>query len=566
MRIWNIGNTTVRNPSRLRKALELFVATMSGRPFRIAEQLEFQQAMIEAGLVESERTEGDDGGRKFASAFKQLGFITDWSRGKSWNVTEVGRLLIDHPNMEETIFLRQLLKYQIPSPLESGSRVEGFNLRPFRLFLSFLRRVYTENLVGLTKHEIGIYVINVLDENDNTAFENAIEGIKLFRSEYNALVGRVAKDKFAKEKLADAARKAEVRYETLNDYADSNSRYAFMSGLLELRGNKLAISESRLPLVDTILLDTSPLTFSFEYLDNFYDPEFPPLPIDDIVFIRSEILRLEEKISEIGNLIGESIILPPPAKVATLPELQAYATRLRDTLRRVREIQFYLTQRQPSALDEIEELLESISAGSFLLYAPAYLEWAIWRLFLALNEFTVPVSDTRGFKINEDMNPIHHAKGGDADLIFTYNNFKLVCEMTLTNGSRQFAAEGEPVTRHVFKAIEKSYNQVVYGLFVAKNLDPNTIHMFHKAQYWGNWTTSTPIPIVALEIKHIITLIQFMKIHSLTITDVRELFDHILNLQSDHPDGPSWYKAYIKVLEEWISQKSHPALDKNHLN
>jgi hypothetical protein len=94
MRIWNMGNTTARNPLRLREALQLFVARMSGRPFRKQEQLEFQNAMIDAGLVESERREeGDDGGRKFASAFKQLGFVEDWSRGRNWEVTPVGTLL-----------------------------------------------------------------------------------------------------------------------------------------------------------------------------------------------------------------------------------------------------------------------------------------------------------------------------------------------------------------------------------------------------------------------------------------------------------------------------------------
>src|SRR6266568_2802413 len=174
MKIWNMGNTTARNPLRLREALQLFVARMSERPFRKQEQLEFQNAMIDVGLVESERREeGDDGGRKFASAFKQLGFVEDWSYGRSWKVTPVGTLLIEHPELEETIFLRQLLKYQIQSPLEGDSRTRGFHLRPFRLLLRFLRRAYDEKLVGLTNAEMGIYAINLLDEDDANAFEIA---------------------------------------------------------------------------------------------------------------------------------------------------------------------------------------------------------------------------------------------------------------------------------------------------------------------------------------------------------------------------------------------------------
>lgn len=79
MKTWNIGNTTVRNPYRLREALQLFRATMSGRPFKKEEQQEFLNELVKAGMVDSTRVvAGDDGGRKFASAFKQLGFVTDW--------------------------------------------------------------------------------------------------------------------------------------------------------------------------------------------------------------------------------------------------------------------------------------------------------------------------------------------------------------------------------------------------------------------------------------------------------------------------------------------------------
>jgi hypothetical protein len=324
MKIWNMGNTTARNPLRLREALQLFVARMSERPFRKQEQLEFQNAMIDAGLVESERREeGDDGGRKFASAFKQLGFVEDWSYGRSWKVTPVGTLLIEHPELEETVFLRQLLKYQIQSPLEGDSRTRGFHLRPFRLLLRFLRRAYDENLVGLTNAEIGIYVINILDEDDAIAFETAITGIKSYRSEYNSLEGKVAKTNFAKEQLQKAAEKVGVLYGTLKDYADSNGRYALMTGLLTLRGNKLAISEARLPFVDAILSDGSTLIPGSEYLERFYDPDYPLLPTDDLVFINREIVALERQIVEIATAMGMYTTLPSRPADASLSNLQA---------------------------------------------------------------------------------------------------------------------------------------------------------------------------------------------------------------------------------------------------
>lgn len=550
MKTWNIGNTTVRNPQRLREALQLFIQTMSGRPFRKPEQIEFQGIMIDTGLVDSERYGGDDGARKFASAFKQLGFITDWSKGKSWQLTPVGALLLQHPQLEETLFLRQLLKYQLPSPLETAGTA-GFHVRPFRLLLRFLRRAHEEGLVGLTKFEIGLYVITVLTE-DDAAFEDAFSKIKAYRAEYDSITGKVAKTRFAFEQFKAAAEALELEPGTLRDYADSNSRYALMSGLLTLRGNKLALSEARLLFTDALLSDGVPFLSNADYLRYFYNPEFPSLPSDNETFLLTETATLRSQLTQIATQIGEAFTLPQVPAQMSLSELQAYEYALRDELRRLREIQFY--REQKAKLDEIEELLEDIESNTLIggaIYAPAYFEWAIWRLFLAINEIRGPIEKTRGFNIDADMQPTHHARGGAADLKFTYDDFCLVCEMTLTSGSRQFAAEGEPVTRHVFSVIKDS-DKPVYGLFVANKLDPNTAHAFYKARYWRDWK-SAPVstPVVALETKQVLTLIQRMKKQQLTITDLREMFNSILELQNTCEDGPAWYKAYSELYESW---------------
>ncbi len=566
MLTWNIGNTTVRNPQRLMPALQLFVNKMSGRPFTRREQQEFLDELVQDGLVDSKRsgenaTAGDDGGRKFASAFKQLGFVTDWSRGQTWNVTPVGKLLIEQPQLEETIFLRQLLKYQLPSPLESGKQVQGFYIHPFRLLLRFLLRAREEQLIGLTKFEIALFVINQLDERNNEAFETAIADIKQFRDQYTTLVGKVKKSTFAHQKLVESAATLNLEAQSLLDYADSNARYALMSGLLTIHGNKLALSEARLPITEYILVNAPEHLHHTAYLDVFYNPDLPVLPTDNEQFLRNEIELLKNQLVLLANQLDETIVFPASPLGITISDLQGYEKRLRERLQYLREIQFYRNQKSPDALEEIEDLLEDISTNSKmffggLAYAPAFFEWAIWRLFLAINEILDPVNKTRGFQIDEDMNPIHHAKGGAADINFTYKDFRLVCEMTLATGSRQFAMEGEPVTRHVFKIISDTKNEKpVYGLFIAKKLDPNTVDAFYKARYWRDWTISVATPIVALEIEHVIALIHCMKSHHVTIADIRSLFDALLKLQATYENGPDWYKAYIKVYQDWLKTR-----------
>ena len=99
---------------------------------------------------------------------------------------------------------------------------------------------------------------------------------------------------------------------------------------------------------------------------------------------------------------------------ANILNTQEYEQVLRKELRRLRELQFYRNQRNKRSLVEIENLLEDIRENNLVggqVYAPAFFEWAIWRLFLAINHIEGLVSETRGFQIDEDMQPIHHAKG-----------------------------------------------------------------------------------------------------------------------------------------------------------
>ena len=62
--------------------------------------------------------------------------------------------------------------------------------------------------------------------------------------------------------------------------------------------------------------------------------------------------------------------------------------------------------------------------------------------------------------------------------------------MTLTTNSRQEAAEGEPVRRHVADIVLNSEKPVV-GLFLANKIDTNTAETFRM----GTWYTKDDIKI-----------------------------------------------------------------------
>jgi hypothetical protein len=184
----------------------------------------------------------------------------------------------------------------------------------------------------------------------------------------------------------------------------------------------------------------------------------------------------------------------------------------------------------------------------------------IWRLFLALNELAVLPGETRGFEVDDEIQPIHHAKAGAGDLVLTYQDFTIVCEMTLTRGSRQFAAEKEPVTRHVASQVQECPGKPVYGLFVAPEIDPNTVDAFHKARYWTGWTKPIPTPVVALKVRHVIDLVRRVRDGSFSLGDLRGALDNILDLQDDYGHGPAWFRAYEREeLSRWAGSEQGTA-------
>ncbi|NJM40794.1 MAG: hypothetical protein HC853_08490 [Anaerolineae bacterium] len=79
----------------------------------------------------------------------------------------------------------------MPSPLEDR-RLEGFNLRPFRVLLRFLKKADDEGLVGLTKAELALFVITTLSE-DALSVDAAWQSLTHFRTRYAALKGNVTK-------------------------------------------------------------------------------------------------------------------------------------------------------------------------------------------------------------------------------------------------------------------------------------------------------------------------------------------------------------------------------------
>src|SRR5699024_2719842 len=109
---------------------------------------------------------------------------------------------------------------------------------------------------------------------------------------------------------------------------------------------------------------------------------------------------------------------------------------------------------------------------------PAFLEWAVWRGILAINDIKSPIHKTRRFPIDHELLPRNTAPGGGADLIFEFIDYILSVEVTLTTSNRQMAVESEPVRMHTVTYKEEYPNKDIYCLFVAPSVDNNVVETF----------------------------------------------------------------------------------------
>jgi hypothetical protein len=206
MKQWNIGNTTLRNPNRIQDGLKL-LKEFEGKSWDYELQVKFYDEANKRGIMESEGEKVKDGGkelhaRKWVSCLNQLGFARAWKDKEKGpvEITEVGNQLVNDEITFEEAMLRQLLKYQLPSVIESGKNYEEFKVHPFRVFLGVIYGLSEQGISGLTKEEIGMYVITTLRDEK---IQDTVRKIAKYRTERNSIKGNNPKLDYFRSKLEE---------------------------------------------------------------------------------------------------------------------------------------------------------------------------------------------------------------------------------------------------------------------------------------------------------------------------------------------------------------------------
>lgn len=578
---WHFGNTTVRNPMRIRDGLTVLnQPTLNGNLIGNNQESLFAHELHKAGVINL-GTQPDFFGRKWRACFSQLGFITHKFKrnlkpgendptiveaiqdhpeliltGLPYQLTPSGLRMIEAESVQEQqeCMLRALLAYEIPSAVEPRNGEVSF--KPFVFILQVLKKLSTlENHLGLSQVEMGI----VQSYRDHSKVDDVVNDIVRHRTERDSVTGRVAKRGVDKKLLERLGTIGGVQSTSIKDYADVNFRYPRLTGLVSHKGKRLVISDKKAPVVDAILAEGPKIIGienSKDYLLRLW--KGAELPTDNEVTARGEINRFRQLLIDSG--VNEALIpeIPDTEDVAQLNQIRI---RLEVLYQQVLEKRYASEQNNEEQVRETIAYLKKIDKQPYDEEAydidiedePAYLEWAVWRAFLAINHLVNEPHEARRFKVDQDFFPMGCAPGGGPDLIFEFEDYVLVVEVTLTTSSRQEAAEGEPVRRHVAKEKAKVASETgkpVYGLFMARSIDNNTAETF-RIGVWYTGDEPDFINIVPITLKQFILMMEKYTSNRFDNKEFRRLLDTCLIPRNAH--APAWKREIEKVVEGFLS-------------
>jgi hypothetical protein len=470
--------TSPRTPAKMIPEIELLNSHFAGRVWNNETQIAFMNLLKEELFFNGKGANDPafSARDRMNRAPKSLGFVT---LSPIIALTPAGQELVESKRKEE-IFLRQLLKFQVPSPYHKPTdKASIFWVKPylemFRLIRHFGSLKFDEIMIfglQLVNYRIFNNIISKIEQ-FRTAKARHEGSYKMFRSEYlnrelteiyhdeiqeGATTTRGNRDNSISTFLATKAR-------NMRDYTDACFRYLRATGLVNIShiGKSISIVPEKIQEVDYFLqnADREPCFVNDEsrYIAYLGNAQTPQLLTDDRDLLLNKCCTEFPHIQVDGN--------------ATLSELK-------DILyneiagRKEQLIAEQITAMKNYRLyDEINTTFGQIVNNS-LYDVSLMLEWNTWRAMTMLDGGEIKAN----LKFDDFGNPMSTAQGNIADIICDYGDFGLTVEVTMLLGQRQYEMEGEPVTRHLAK-LKKETNKPAYCLFVSRATAPKIKKPYH---------------------------------------------------------------------------------------
>lgn len=547
--------TSPRNPEKMIPEIRLLEENYVMNKWSKQTQIDFMDKLIDTNFYIGTKFPKDkafSARDRINRAPKALGFV---NLDPYIYLTEPGKEFISKNNVQE-IFLRQLLKFQIPSIYhkEHISIKGSFCVRPY---LELLRLI--KDMGKLTFDELKIFGLRLINYKK---YDEIVREIKKFRvakeihqgkykhfvnAELERAIEDVYSEELAKGKYSVRESKSSTRKKffatkknNFRDYADACFRYLRFTGLVSVsyQGKSLSIFPDKLEEVEYILKNV-PREPIFEndktrYKEYLYNSKLPELYYDNKENLITSIMKLES--------INRSILINK-----TIDELKNEREKIiQDKKRGYIDTQVQDLKSFALYSEIIDTYNEIVSENVY--DAPLMLEWNTWRAMTMLNGGEIKGN----FLIDDFGHPMATAPGNMPDIVCDYGDFLISVEVTLTHGARQYESEGEPVARHLGR-LKKNSGRNVYCIFLAKKVSKATAAHFYALQkinidYYGGKSF-----IIPFDLDQFMLLVENSYTYQSRVTprQLQGLLTEISHLTRTTKDENEWLTMIDSIIKKW---------------
>ena len=557
--IWFVGNTGVRNPLRIQDGLKVYAdSNLVGKIRGVSGAVSLMNLLCQKGILNNEVGKDATGsyGRKWRLVFNLNGFTYDAvNSSDGFTQEDIG------PIDEITPFGYTFLKADtVPAVQECFLRAMSMKMKPLKNGKLFSPLCWTlavllklEQITGSASVNFAEFAVCIQTTNPSFDIDGVVSKILEIRDRKSK---SSAKKRFDHQIYEEFGKDYPKKSENFKEYGDMNLRYLRASGIVQRKGRGIAIVPEKHTLAIQLAQNQISEDSALERYRTLYNG--PTLPTDNMGMARevlSDLLRQLDERHIVYDLSGYSF--------ETAADINNARRGLEAILSQYNEIIYADNQR--NQWQEICDYMELIrKRGGKKQYeddteinvpkeeASAYLEWIIWRAFLAIDHLANKPYEARRFRIDQDFLPVNTAPGNGPDLIAEFNDCVVVIEVTLSESSRQEAMEGEPVRRHVADLMQQ-YDKPVYGLFIANRVDSNTAETFRIGVWYTREDKRLDLHIVPF------TLVQFENFFKSIFTTNKATPKAVISLMNEcerhrkECEAPEWKAQIESIVSQSVS-------------
>ncbi|NJD21121.1 MAG: AlwI family type II restriction endonuclease [Melioribacter sp.] len=544
--------TSPRTIEKIIPEIQVLIKSFAGHEWNTETQIAFFHELFASEFYEGDKMPKNislAARDRITRAPKALGFVDLRPRIA---LTEAGEQLLSGRRTSEVI-ARQLLKFQLSSPYHKIPANRGFNVKPY---LELLRLV--KELGNISKMEIAIFFVQLTHYNK---FNSIVTAIKEFRKDISKQEAnrKVFVDKiFTKEILkiyseeikandlktresgdASLAKFIQTKKNNHIDYADAFMRYLRATQFISFdkKTFRMIVAPSRVAEVDYVLKNIERKAKAFktdeDYKKYLFNPSSLSLLTDDRKYLERQFAKL-------------SVRFDTRASVEQLKDLlEATENKMIFEANQLAEVKL----KNYKEFDDIIEVFGKIQKKE-IPDAPLYFEWNIWRALVMIN-YARHVSGN--FRFDLDGMPLNTALGNLPDIEAEYDGFKMIVEVTISSGNKQYEMEGEPVARH-FGRVQNNTAIPVYCLFIAPKISEGALAHFFNLNRMNTKTYGGKTRIVPMNLSQFISFITIAKEKNFNNSNIlKSYLDFIIQKNLLLDDEVVWSQQIHDSIPNWVS-------------